>query len=498
MTSHTTGARSLRSGAFMVAGRVVQLTLQLGLVAVLSRILDVEDFGVQTFVFPVALIVQNIANGGLQSAIIQHPDLKDEEASALFWAALRWNLLVCGGMALSGLLLSVLYRDWVAAPMAAVWAAILYAATLSAVQEAWLKRHFRFGAVLAAQLAAMAVSVAVAIWAANAGARYWTFMIQLAVAELGRVAIIWVICPWRPAPRSTLGAATTRAVGELRAYWSGLAGSRLLAWIGEQSDRVTVAAIGGRDAAGLYEFAKRWGTFAFLEPYLALTEVAIATLSPLRSDARRLTATARSAFLPVLAAAFPVLGFLFAEPQGVLHFLFGDKWLAAAPALRVVAVAMAIGSIGRLVLWISLATGGTARQLAWTKRVTALYLACVVTGAWRGPYGAALGMLAANVLTAIPSVFYILKPTGVRPRDIFPVWLMPFAAAAAGVVVLFLLGPRLPDAMTFVGLVVRGFTFVAVYALSWALIPGGPTMLRGLRDRSVSPATPGGGSTGRE
>lgn len=470
------------------------MVLQFALLAWLSRILDVADFGVQAYVFPVALIVQNIANSGLQSAIIQHPDLTDEDASALFWASMRWSAAVCGAMALSGFALAALYRDAVALPVTVAWAAVTFGATLSAVHEAWLKRHFRFGDVLKAQLAAMVLSVGAAVLAAHLGARYWTFIVQLAVAELGRVLLVWAICPWRPAPRHTLGDATARAVGELRAYWRGFAGARFIAWLGEQSDRITVAAMGGRDAAGFYEFARRWGTFAFLELYHPLTEVTIATLSPLRGDHARLRAYTRNAFLPVLALSMPVLGLLFAEPSAVLHFLFGEKWLPAAPALRVVAVAMAVGSIGRLALWVSLATGGTDRQFAWTRLATPVFMACVVVGARQGPYGAALGMLVATACTSLPSVFYVLRPTPVRPRDVFPVWIVPAAAAVCGVAVLLGLDARLPDAMTFPGLVVRGLVLVTAYAVAFLLLPGGRGMLHDLRHPPESPAA---GSTAR-
>jgi O-antigen/teichoic acid export membrane protein len=192
----------------------------------------------------------------------------------------------------------------------------------------------------------------------------------------------------------------------------------------------------------------------------------------------------------------PVLGFLFAEPSGALHFLFGEKWLRAAPALRVMTVAMAIGSIGRLAQWVSLATGGTARQLAWTTRSTPVFLACVVIGALQGPYGAALGVLAANVCTSIPSVFYVLRPTPVRPRDVFGVWVVPLLATIAAVLLLSVLGDRLPDAMRFTGLVVRGLLFVATYALVFLLFPAGRSMIRDLRrPPGAGAAPPPAGST---
>jgi hypothetical protein len=130
----------------------------------------------------------------------------------------------------------------------------------------------------------------------------------------------------------------------------------------------------------LYDQAKRWGQFAFLELYTPLSEVAIASLSAVRRDPDRYAAHVRNAFLPVLAVSLPIVGFLFAEPRGVLLFLLGENWVPAAPMLRAIALAIAIGSIGRLALWVSLSLGQTLRTFHWTLWATPVYLVCVIVG----------------------------------------------------------------------------------------------------------------------
>ncbi len=479
--NEASGARSMRSGAVMVAGRGVQLALQLGLNLVLARLLTEDEFGVQAAVFPIALLVQGIVNGGLQSAIIQHANLTDEDASALFWASMRWSAGICALMVLVAPVLALFFRDARTAPVAVVWAMIIFIATLSAVHEAWLKRQFRFGAVLGANLAALVVSIAVALYAVRAGASYWTFVMQMAVVELGRMTIVWIICPWRPMAPGKLGAARDLAVAELRAYWRGLAGSRFISWVGEQSDRLTVGAVFGVATLGFYDFAKRWGSFAFLELYTPLTEVAIASLSSVRQDPVLLARYARNAFLPVLATSLPVLGFLCAEPAGVLRFLFGEKWLASAPMLHAIAIAMAIGSIGRLAQWVSLSSGGAERQLRYTIWSTPIFLACVFFGARWGAFGVALGVATANLLTSLSGVFYLLRPTMLKPRDILIVWYIPFVAAGVGAATLMLATHQLPSADHFFGLAVRGLLFLAVYVVVWLVYPGGLSLLRGFR-----------------
>ncbi len=479
----STGQQSLRSGVINVAGRAAQLALQLVLAVFLQRILTEDDVGVQAYVFPVALLVQTIANGGLQSAIIQHPRLTDVESSAVFWASLRWNALVTAAMIPAAVVLAQLNGDTRVIPVAAVWATVIFGATFSAIPEALLKRQFRFGIVLAAHLSALLVSIVVSVFAARAGARYWTYLIQMGVVEFGRVAIIWSVSGWRPLPLSRLGAAADAAVHELRAYWRGFAGSRVLGWVGDQCDRLAVGAALGTSALGFYDTGKRWGTFAFVEPFMALTEVAVASLSHVRDDPARFVTYTRNAFLPILAASMPVLGFLWAEPEGVLRFLFGERWVASAPMLRWLALAAAIGSIGRLVQWTSLAIGGagTQRQFRWSMVTTPVYLACVFVGLRYGVAGVAVGVAVAHALTSLPGVFVLLRGTPVRARDVLPVWAVPFVATAAGVGALYLAGEALPSASGFTGLVARGVVFLGVYGIGFVVAPGGLAMLRTAR-----------------
>lgn len=460
----------------------MQLTLQLGLQWILYRLLTPEDYGVQAMVFPIALLVQGVANSGLQSAIIQRDELDDVQASALFWASLQWNALLCGGMAVVGVGLVALYREPRVLAVTVAWAAITFFATLCAIQEALLKRQFRFGAVLGANLTGLAVSIVVAIVAARMGARYWAIILQLAVVEVLRVSIIWAISPWRPRSPKGLGDERHSAVAELRRYWRGFAGARFVQWIGDQADRLTVGAIGGAGLLGLYDFAKRWGTFAFLELYMALSDVAVASLSAVRKDTALFATYVRNAFLPVLVVSLPIIGFLFAEPRALVWIL-GEQWAPATRMLQALCVAIALGCIGRLAIWVSLATGETPRQFRLTLITTPAYLAGVFIGARWGGLGVAIGVAIANLVTSIPSVFYLLSTTSLEVPAVLRLYFAPLLATAGGVGVLLFAGGSLAPADSFAGLVVRGLAFVGVYAVLWLVIPGGLALLRGLLHR---------------
>lgn len=456
---------------------------------VLARLLTPADFGVQAMVLPIAILVNAIANAGVQSAIIQRDELDHAQSSALFWESLKWNGVLCGAMALLAPILARVYEEPRLTGIGVLWAAVILGSTLSAVPEALLKRQLRFAVVVRAQLTALVVSVIVAVAAAWLGFRHWSFIIQVAVLELGRVAIIWRQVGWRPAPRSADPEEHREAAHALRRYWQGFAGARALTWAGDHSDRITVAVIGGAPMLGLYDGAKRWGTFAFLELYLSLSEVAVASLSRVRHDAALFTRYVRGAFLPVLLVSLPIAAFMFVEARGVLRFLLGAQWVDADTMLRALCVSSAVVSIGRLAQWIQLANGATHRQVQWAMVTTPLLLVGVVTGARHGALGVAVGFTIANAMTSVPGLAWAVRGTTLPFLPILATWLVPMAASLVAAVVLLFAGTRLPDAQQLPGLIVRGTLFVVVYAASLVAMPGGLPMLRSLRQpRAIASA----------
>lgn len=463
-------ARSVRSGATAVGARVAQLIVQLGAAMLLARILTPSDFGVQAMVLPVAFLLNGIGHQALQSAVVQQDKLEPADASGLFWAALPINACLTLGMALLGPALAWLYREPRVVLVTVAWAAIIFAVSLSSIHEALLKRQLRFATVVRAQLTAHALSFAVAIVAAVNGAGYWALLLQVAVMELVRAASMWLFVSWRPSK----DAHRSEGARALRAYWLGVMGARAISWIGDQSDRVMVGALGGTSVAGLYDSAKRWAWFPFFELFIPLTDVAVATLSRVRHDDERFRLYVRHAWMPLLAVVLPVAGFMFAEARLVLHVILGPQWLGGAPFVRWLCVAIVGATMIRLMQWVYLSTGTTMRQLRWSLVTTPVILVAVLFGGWRfGAIGVAAAVAIATWALAVPSVFNAIRGTPLTFADCFAAMLRPLLAASVAAAALLLGEPRFPAAPMLLALVVRLLVFATAYLLVWLVLPGG-------------------------
>jgi PST family polysaccharide transporter len=486
------GRRSVRSSAVTLASRAAQMVLFLGSAMVLARVLTPADFGVQAMVLPLTILVNNIVNLGLQSAVIHRERLDHREASAVFWLALRINLGLTTLMAVGSPLLARWYGEPRVTWVGVAWAATMFGASLSAIHEALLKRQLRFGLVMRVQVTAMAVSVAAAILAAALGAGHWALMLQIAVMDLGRAAAIWIVCPWRPA----VGVSSADA-GDVVTYWRGLSGSRAITWAGDQVDRIFVGAGGGAAILGLYDSAKRWAWFPFLEPFLALSDVAVASLSRAHADPARFRAYVQNGFTAFLSVSLPALAYIFVESRNILQVVLGNQWLGAERFVQLMCVAAFVGCLSRLMQWVFMSTGQTARQFRWSLLTTPLMLVSLVVGSRWGAIGIAAGFTTATCLLAAPSVLFALRDTSVNASVLARVYARPAVASLAAAGVVRMLGGLTSNNAPLVALAVSAPLFAVVYALAWVGQPGGRDALaravrgsRQLRERGRASGQP--------
>lgn len=463
-------ARSVRSGATAVGSRAAQLIVQLGAAMILARILTPADYGIQAMVLPLAFLMNGIGQQALQSAVMQEDTLTPIDASGLFYAALPINLALTTIMALLGPALAWLYNEPRVVLVTVVWAAVIFVVSLSSIHEALLKRQLHFVTMARAQLSTHALSFAVAIGAALAGAGYWALMLQVAVMELGRGAAMWTLVSWRP--RRELSKSGNADL--LRRYWLRVMGARVISWIGDQSDRIMVGTLGGASIAGLYDSAKRWAWFPFFELFIPLTDVAVATLSRVRNDADRFRAYVRHALRPVISLSLPIAAFMFVEARLVLHVILGPQWLGGAVYVRWLCVAIVGATMIRLMQWVYLSTGTTMRQLRWSFITTPVILSAVVIGGLVfGPVGVAAMLAASTCALAVPSALNAIRGTPLTMADCFGVLLQPLLAAVAAALLLFAFGSRLAATPPLLALGIRLVVFGGAYVAGWLLQPGG-------------------------
>jgi lipopolysaccharide exporter len=306
---------------------VALVVANLAYTATVSRLLEPRDFGLLAMANLVVLFAQYFARMGLASALVQKPDLRDDEIRAASTAGIVIGL-ACLGLVW---LLAPAVGDLFHAPEVTP---VLRGLGLSFLFMGWsmtslglLRRELRFRALAVISVGAYVVGyLVVGVGLALLGAGVWSLVAATVTSTV--IQAVWQFAIVRHSVRPVLH---WRPYGTVCGYGTRLSVAHVLDYLGGNLDTFTVARIASPAVLGLYSRAN-YLVFQPLGNYLsaALTNVTFAALSRVQEDPTRL----RRGYLSVTSLGallvFPLCaGMAVAAPELVAAVL-GPQWGPAA------------------------------------------------------------------------------------------------------------------------------------------------------------------------
>ena len=302
----------------------------------LARLLGPEPFGQFGYAFLTMTMLALVIEMGLQSALVQTPDLKSADVATAFG-----RLLLAGGVAAGVvvLLADVIAVQIFAAPQAApvlrAMAPTLLVGAATAVATASLSRDIEFKVIQLAGLGSYVIGYLVfGVAAAAQGAGVWSLVIAWHVQTVLACATMLWCSPQRLRPGNPF-----RALGIAR-FGAVVMVTNMINWVIDNGPHVAIGRWLGATALGQYTVSNN----LVKVPADHLVRNLQAVLFPLASRAHDNDAGLKRAYLTVLAGvalvAFPLFGFIAVMAGPIVALLLGSKWHVAADILAPLAVAM--------------------------------------------------------------------------------------------------------------------------------------------------------------
>lgn len=294
------------------------------LFVVLARLIPAEYFGVASASALVLYVISLVSDFGFGEAIVQRPELKDEDLTLPFVV----SVLLSTVLGAAACIFSSSIADALDTPeLAALLEISAIAAPLTALQafqEALYRRHFDFKglaarSMLANTVAGMAAVIFAAIWPSA-----WALVLQyILVAAIG-AAWLWRKPYWTPSR-----AYDTAAFAAIARFGGNVLSSRLVDFVVTRSVEVAIVTRFGAAALGLYAVSARL-YYTLLELlHGAFASVSLSALSKMSRDKQRLQAsylTVISLLATVASAGFILLSSVAPE---LVVVLFGARWRGA-------------------------------------------------------------------------------------------------------------------------------------------------------------------------
>lgn len=438
--TETLGRSTARAAGWALLATTGARVVSLLSLIVLARVLAPRDFGLLAIGLLFITYVETIGDLGAGSALIYWPDRHREAAdltfavsllSASFWFALTWS---------SAPLVAGFFNNPDGTPIIRALAWSFPIKYLGNAHDALAQKELRFRKRMIAEIAMAVVKAGVSIGAAFGGLGAWSLVWgQLSGLAVWTIAL-WLLIEWRP--RLTID---RRLGASMLRYGRGIVVVNVIAALVHHADAAVVGRFVGTAALGVYQIAYKIPEMSIAILMWVVSKVAFPAFAKVHAAGGDLAEAYRASLQYVTAMTVPAAASLWIVADPLVHALFGAKWAAAVPVLRMIAIYMAIRSFGSSAGDILKATGRT-RLLAILGVARAIVLIPALVWSSRdGAVGVAAAMAVVTAISTLVNLIVAGRLLDVGPRAVLATIRSSLLAGAAMALVLFALRALLED-----------------------------------------------------
>lgn len=430
---------STRWVALSQGARVVS---QLVSMTVLARMLAPDAYGLMALAAVVTNLAYLFRDMGTGAALIQAAAVSPRMAATVHWTNLALGLAIGLAIAASAPLMAHVFHEPQLATVLYLLALVFPVTAAGVVHQALLERESKFSVVAGAEIAASLAGLAAALLLAWRGAGVFSLVAQMIVASVVSTSVIVLRSAFKPERHWELA-----EFKSIAGFSGNLSLFNVVLYVSRNADSMVVGRLLGSAALGVYAMAYRLMLF----PLQNMTFVASRVLFPVMSRKQEAGAEMASLYLRTLGfIAFltaPLMAGLFALREPFVPVMLGPQWQSSVALLAWLAPVGFIQSLVSSTGTVLMARGSTGLMLRLGLVGAVLQVGAVMLGARWGIEGVAAAYLAANLLNAVPALYFCGRLIGVGFGALLRCVAPSLAAALAMVGVLDVCAPLVARAV---------------------------------------------------
>ncbi len=417
-------ARVVRGGFWVFAIRITDRLFRLARTIVLARLLAPADFGL----FGIALLamsaLETFSQTGFNAALIQ------KQGDTKSYLDTAWTIQAIRGIVLALILLVI--APYVAAffdapaakPILQVIGVSVLFQGFTSIGVMYFQKELEFHKQFVYVLSGTLADISVAISAAFLLRSVWALVLGLLAGNLVRMAVSYLIHPFRPRPRLN-----QKQFKELFGFGKWVLGSSILVFLITQGDDIFVGKLLGVTALGFYQLAYRLSNMPATEITHVISQVTFPAYSKLQDNLPRL----REAYLKVLQItvflSFPIAGLIFVLAPDFTKIFLGQKWMPMVPAMQALAFWGLIRAVGATTgpVFYSVGKPRIATKIQFIELILLVILIYPLTAQY-DILGTSLAIVFAGLVGGIAGCYLAVKTTLCNRRDFFMVFSFPLLA----------------------------------------------------------------------
>jgi len=377
--------------------QITRLLLQLGITALLARLLTPNDFGLLAMVVVFTNLVMIFRDFGLTAALIQRKGLTEEHLSSSFWINVLTGLLLAFLLVVLAPAIAYFYRENRLTPVIMVLASTFFISSFGIVQIALFTKGLNFKPLAIIEMLAVAISGIAAVVLAFSGFGVWSLVWQQIISSFVRVIFLWSFSSWRPKLLFRW-----QRVKELLGFGLNLTGFNFANYFNRNFDNLLIGKFLGANPLGFYNLAYRLLLFPLSNISSVIGRVMFPSLSAIQDDKSKVRYAYLKATCYIAAVTFPLMmGLLVVAPE-FIRVILGPQWERSIFLVQILALVGLVQSINTTVGWIYNSQGRTDIELRWGGFVAIILTVSFIIGLRWNVEGVAIAYAMATVLLTYP------------------------------------------------------------------------------------------------
>ena len=415
---------------------------------VLARILAPNEFGMLAIMLVFVNVGNVIVQSGLNTAVIQAPDVTERDYSTVFWMSFAVSVALYVIVFLCAPAVAEFYEmPAIVAPLR-VLVLILVINSYNAIQEALVARQLDFFKTFRSTVIAGVVSGAIGIAVALLGGGIWALVLQQLLYQLCKTAFLALQVSWHP----QMVFDPDRAVVLFRFGWKLLASGLLEQGYQSLSDLV-IGRLFTSDQLGYVSQGKRYPQALGTVLDGAIQPVMLSAVAHVQHDKERVHRLVRRALKTSTFLIVPAMTLFGLLARPIVDLLLGEKWLPCVPFLQAYCFVYALLPIHSTNLQ---ALNGVGRsdlflKLEVIKKIIGVSILCVTAFVLRDLRAIVVGYMVSGVICTFVNASPNKRVIGYsylnQVRDIAPAFGLSLLAGCLSCLVLAL---GLSDVLTIV------------------------------------------------
>ena len=311
--------------------------INLGITAILSRVLTPAEFGIVALVFVFIGFFNLLGNLGIGPAIVQTMDLTKDDIGSIFIFSGLMAFVFALLFFLSAGFISDFYDEPNLIPIVRLLSLSVFFNILSIVPKALNKKELRFKQMGIVNISVQAFTGVVAIFMAIRGFSYYSLVFQNIIMGCLSFSIFFYLYPVKLVPK--LSKAPLKRIASYSTYQFGY---NFINYFSRNLDSILIGKYLGNSALGYYNKSY---SLMFL-PVYNLTHVITPVLHPVlakHQDDHKYIYNSYLGIIKILAGiGFPLSVFLYFTASELIFILFGPQWERSVPVFEILSLSVGL------------------------------------------------------------------------------------------------------------------------------------------------------------